>query len=101
MRLWAISVDSAAESQAFAASIAADGRGGLGFQLLSDAGHRVIDAYGLQDPRYASFGRGGIPYPATFVVDRDGRVAWARIDKDYTQRPPIREIRAALDALTR
>lgn len=99
--LWAISVDSAAQSKAFAAEIAADGRGRVAFGLLSDPDHRVIDAYGLQDPRYARLGREGIPYPATFIVDRDGRIAWARIDKDYTRRPPIREVRAALDASTR
>lgn len=101
VRLWAISVDSAADGRAFAATIAADGRGGVAFQLLSDPEHKVIDAYGLQDPRYARLGRGGIPYPATLVVGRDGRIAWARIDKDYTQRPSHREIRAALDALPR
>jgi hypothetical protein len=33
------------------------------------------------------------------VIDRNGRVAWARIDRDYTERPPTQEIRAAIDAL--
>jgi hypothetical protein len=33
------------------------------------------------------------------VVDRQGRIAWMRIDRDHTKRPPHAEIRAALDAL--
>jgi peroxiredoxin len=99
--LWAISVDSAADSRAFAASIAADGRGEVAFRLLSDPDHRVIDAYGLADPRYAKLAYFGISYPAAYVVDRTGRITWARIDRDYTQRPPNREIRAAIDALKR
>ena len=97
--LWAISVDTPEQSRAFAASIAADGRGAVTFRLLTDPGHRVIDAYGLADPRYAKLAYYGIPYPSAFVVDRKGRVAWARIDRDYTQRPSNSEIRAAIDAL--
>jgi peroxiredoxin len=97
--LWAISVDSPDRSREFAASIAGDGGGKLAFPLLADPQHRVIDAYGLQDPRYARLRRAGIPYPAVYVIDKSGRVAWARIDEDYTQRPSNREIRAALDAL--
>lgn len=99
--LWAISKDPPATSREFAASIASDGRGKVAFPLLSDPGHKVIDAYGLQDPRYSRLRQEGIPYPAVYVIDKAGRVTWARIDKDYTQRPPDSEIRAALDALNR
>ena len=97
--LWAISVDSAGQNQEFAAEIAGDGRGKIAFPLLSDPGHRVIDQYGLRDARYARLKRNGIPYPAVYVIDRNGRVAWARVEMDYTQRPSNQEIRAALDAL--
>jgi len=41
----------------------------------------------------------GIPYPTVYVLDRAGRVAWARVEKDFRQRPTNGEIRAALDAL--
>ena len=92
-------MDSHEQSRGFIDKIAADGRGRLTFRLLSDAGHGVIDAYGLQDPRYLKLKQEGIPWPTTFVIDKAGRVTWARIDKDYTQRPPNPEIRAALDAL--
>ena len=98
-RLWAISVDSPEQNRAFAASIAEDGAGKVTFPLLSDAAHEVVNKYGLRDPRYTRLRRDGIPYPAVYVIDKSGRVAWARIDEDYRQRPSNSEIRAALDAL--
>ena len=97
--LWAISKDSAEDSKAFMKAIASDGKGTVGFPMLSDPQNKVIDAYGVRDPRYAKLGHDGIPSPATFVIDRNGRVAWARVDRDHTVRPPNAEIRAALDAL--
>jgi peroxiredoxin len=97
--LWAISVDSAADSRGFSDTIAKDGKGPLAFPLLSDAGHRVIDAYGLQDPRYLKQSSEGIPYPTTLVIDRSGKIAWMRIDRDTTVRPPNSEVRAAINAL--
>ena len=99
MALWGVSVDSAEQSREFIEKIAADGKGRLAMTLLSDLGHRVIDAYGLQDPRYLKTKREGIPYPIAYVIDKTGRVAWSRIDIDFRIRPPNREIRAALDAL--
>lgn len=86
-------------SRALASDIASDGKGKFAIPLLSDSDHRTIDAWGLQDPRYAKLRQEGIPYPAAYVIDRSGKVAWARIDQDYTKRPPNGEIRAALDAL--
>lgn len=97
--LWAISIDSPEQNREFAGTIAGDGQGKLAFPLLSDPEHRVVDQYGLRDTRYARLGQDGIPYPAVYVIDRSGRVAWARVEMDYTQRPSNQEIRAALDAL--
>ena len=99
--LWAISVDSPVQSREFAESVGLSTGAGAAVQFLSDAGHRVIDAYGLADPRYARLPYAGIPYPATYVVGRDRRIAWARVDRDYRERPPPAEIRAALDSLPR
>ena len=101
MSLWAISVDSPAQSRAFAESVGLDTGDASPVRLLSDADHRVIDAYGLADPRYARLPYYGIPYPATYVVGRDGRIAWAQIDRDYRERPPAEAIRAAIDSLLR
>ena len=55
----------------------------------------------LPDPRYLKQRREGISYPALYVIDKAGRIAWARIDKDFRHRPSNSEIRAALDALQR
>lgn len=67
--------------------------------MLSDPDHRVIDAYGLRDPAYTAQKFEGIPYPAVYVIDKTGRVAWARIETDYKQRPSDEEIRAAVRAV--
>lgn len=99
MKLYAVSVDTPAESREFAAKIAADGRGAIGFPMLSDEGHRVIDGYGLRDPAYTKQKFDGIPYPTVYVLDKEGRVAWANIQHDYKQRASNQEIRAALDSL--
>ena len=92
-------MDSAEDSKGFSDKIAGDGKGAIPFPLLSDPQHRVIDAYGLQDPRYLKQRREGIPYPTTIVIDKAGKIAWMRIDRVTTIRPPNSEIRAALDAL--
>src|SRR5215204_5554832 len=48
----AISVDTPGQSREFAEKIAADGKGKVDYPILSDPGHRVIDAYGIRDPDY-------------------------------------------------
>ena len=97
--LWAISVDPAEDSKIFSERVGRDGKGGIAFPLLSDPQHKTIDAYGLQDPRYLKLKQEGIPWPTTYVIDKDGKVAWVRIDRDHTVRPLNAEIRAALEAL--
>ena len=99
VKLYAVSVDSAEKNRQLAEKIAADGRGAVNFPLLSDPEHKTIDAYGLPDPAYAGGEQEGIPHPAVYVIDKQGRVAWAKIETDYKQRPTLEEIRAALDAL--
>ena len=100
-RLYAISVDTPEQSRDFAEKIAADGKGPVPFQMLSDSGHRVIDAYGLRDPEYNGQKFEGIPHPAVYVIDKNGRVAWVTFEEDYKKRPNNSDIRNALDALSR
>ena len=69
------------------------------FPLLSDPQSGTIDRYGLRDPAYEGKKVYGIPHPAVFVLDRQGRVRWSRIETDYRQRPSNEEIRAAIDAI--
>ena len=51
-------------------------RRGLSMTLLSDEGSETIDAFGVRDPIYADPDHlaYGVPYPITFVIDRDGVV---------------------------
>jgi peroxiredoxin len=66
---------------------------------LSDPDHKIIDAYGLRDPAYEGQKVYGIPHPAVYVINKQGKVVWAKVESDYKQRPTNEEIRAALDSL--
>lgn len=99
MRIIAVSIDKPEVSKTFAEKIAADGKGAINFPILSDPQHKTIDAYGLYDPAYKDQMFDGIPHPAVYVIDRDGRVTWARVESDFRKRPANAEIRVALDAL--
>ena len=99
MKLYAISIDPADVSKTFAEKIASDGKGAVGFPLLSDPEHKIIDAYGLRDPAYEGQKVYGIPHPAVYVVDKSGKVIWAKIESNYKERPTNEEIRKALHAL--
>jgi len=71
---------------------------GLTFPLLSDAGSKVIDAYGIRN--HEAKGRGaGIPHPVVFVVDRDGVIRAKLGRENYRARPESAEIIAAARAL--
>lgn len=76
----------------------------LRFPLLSDAGNQVARGFGLsyrvpqaQAAIYRSafvnlpFTNGDdsweLPIPATYVIDRDGRILHASANEDYTERP--------------
>ncbi len=83
----------------FAKKIASDGNGELNFPILSDPEHKIIDAYGLGDLAYEGQKLAGIPHPAVSVIDKSGKVAWAKIESNYRERPTTAEIRAALDTL--
>ncbi len=98
MRFYAISPDSPEQSREFARKAASDGRGALGFSLLSDPHAAVIDRYGLRDPVYAGKATDGVPHPSVFVLDQHGRVRWSKIESDYRERPSNEEVAAALDS---
>ena len=96
VRFYAISVDSPAESKQFAEQIAADGKGEVNFPILSDPSHRVIDAYGVRDSAYNGQKFEGIPHATGYVIDKDGRVVWSKVETDYKERPSNQEIEEAL-----
>ena len=81
----------------------------LRFPLLSDAGNVVAHRFGVgykvpdyQQALYKSVfinlphTNGDVswelPIPATFILDRDGKVLYASANEDYTDRPEPREI---------
>ena len=99
VKLFAISVDPPDVSKIFADKIASDGKGAVNFALLSDPNHKIIDIYGLRDPAYEGQKVYGIPHPAVYVINKQGKVVWAKVESDYKQRRTNEEIRAALDSL--
>ncbi len=88
------------------------GKHGLSFEVLSDAGNKVARQFGLVftldktlQPLYLKAGNDlpayngdeswEIPLPVTYVVDRDGTIAHAFVDPDYTKRlDPLEIIKA-------
>lgn len=85
----------------------------LEFDVLSDQGNRVADAYGQimtvhesLRPLYLQWGidvpaangddSHRLPVPATYVIDRNGTIKAAHVNKDYTKRM---EPEAIMDAL--
>ena len=88
----------------------------LEFEVLSDEGSRVTRDYGLVmvvdeaiRPHYAQWGidiptaNGNetfeLPVPATYVIDQNGMIRAAHVDKDYTKRMEPADIVAALQTL--
>jgi peroxiredoxin len=87
----------------------------LRFPLLSDSGNQVARQFGLtyrvpaqQEAVYRRafvnlpFTNGDdsweLPIPATFVVDHDGTILYARANEDYTERPEPAEILSCLQS---
>jgi len=85
----------------------------LRFPLLSDTGNAVARQFGLvyrvPDEQKAIYQRAFInlplsngdeswelPIPATYIIERDGRVLWRSANEDYTERPEPDEIVARL-----
>lgn len=97
--LFAISIDPAPKVRELIAKIEKDGKGKVDFPLLSDPGHKTIDSYGLYDPAYAGQEFDGIPHPAVYVLDKDRKVVWAKVEMDYKKRPSVTDIRTALTPL--
>lgn len=77
----AISVDSVEDSAALAERL------GVGFPLLSDPDARVIDRYGVRMKGET------LAVPATFIVGRDGTLAWRHVGERALDRPPLSQVR--------
>lgn len=98
-QLFAVSIDTGVQSGDLVRKIEKDRKSNVNYLLLSDSGAKVIDAYSIRDPRYGGEKVDGVPYPTVYVINKERKIAWARLDKDYKRRPTNEEIRAALDKL--
>ncbi len=89
---------------------------GLSFPILSDVNGAIADTYGLRFRMpdylidvYKGFGidlalvngddSWTLPMPARFVIGQDGKVAYAEVNPDYTQRPDPSELLPTLKQL--
>ena len=89
---------------------------GLSFPILADDGGAVADAFGLRfrlpDDLIALYEGFGVdlptinadpswtlPMPARYVIGRDGVIAYAEVNPDYTRRPDPDELLPALRRL--
>jgi peroxiredoxin len=93
-QILAVSIDKHDESQKLIALLEKEGDGKVDFPLLADQDHKVINRYGLLNPK----GKGW-PHPATYVIDRQGVVHWKFIEIDYKIRPSNAAILEALKAI--
>lgn len=88
-------------------------KNGLAFEVLSDVGSKygrelgivftlsnelraVYASFGLELEKHNGPSRFTLPLPATFVVDRDGTIAYAFADPDYTVRAEPEDVLNAL-----
>jgi peroxiredoxin len=90
-QILAVSVDPPELSRKLIEKIKTTYPGGADFPFLEDKNHKVIDRYGLRNPE----GKGW-PYPATYVIDKRGKVRWKFVEVDYRKRPSNEQIRDAL-----
>ena len=59
---------------------------------MSDPERALITAFGIDDPANE------ISWPAVYVIDAEGKIAWRAFLESYKERPPPTEILAAIDA---
>lgn len=70
---------------------------GITFPLLSDAGSRVIRAYGLLNTAVDPADRShGIPYPGTWILDANGKVTSRFVEPAYQTRNTVSSIMVRL-----
>lgn len=89
----AVSVDTAAHSRTVISKLESQGLDPSPLVFLEDAGHRVIDRYGLLNVSY------GIARPATFVIDKSGVVRWRFVERSYQVRATNEAILEALEQI--
>ena len=64
----------------------------LTFPVLSDTETKAIHAYGVVHPKGDPINDMDIARPATFILDREGRVAWYHLPENWRIRPRPEEL---------
>ena len=95
VQVLAISLDSHEDSKQSQKTIQNQYSGNLELSFLQDKDHKVIDRYGL----LYSKNWGGLPNPATYVIDRKGILRGRFIELNYRTRPSNQQIHAVLKKL--
>jgi peroxiredoxin Q/BCP len=72
---------------------------GLTFPVLSDTQGEAIEAYGVVHVMGDPINETDIARPATFIVDREGRVAWRHLPENWRIRPRPDELLEELDRI--
>lgn len=71
---------------------------GVTFTLLSDDGSKTIDAYGIRNPAGTEGTRyDGIPYPGTYIVNKDGVVVDKIFYDGYVMRHAAQDLIASAE----
>ena len=71
---------------------------GIAFDLQPDLVELYM-GFGNDLPARNGNGRWALPVPATFVIGRDGRVAFAHVEADYRQRAEPDDVLRVVDRL--
>lgn len=99
VKVFAVTVDNAMRNKSVIERLGKDGKGEFIFPILTDEGHKIIDAFGVFDPAYIGQEFEGIPHPAIYILDKDRKVLFAKVEPDYKKRPTNAELRIELDKL--
>lgn len=89
------------------------GKTHVSFSIIQDKGYKIMKAYDvnyvLDDKTVGAYKKYGIdldqnngntdhvlPVPATYVIDKSGKLVYVHFDKDYRNRPSVRAIADAI-----
>lgn len=58
----------------------------IAFPLLSDAGSKTLEAFGIRNKEAKGSRIDGVPHPGTFIVNKDGIIAAKLFHEGYVKR---------------
>lgn len=71
---------------------------GIAFSLPEDL-RELYTSFGADLNQFNGDGLWDLPIPATFVIDTDGKIAFAHVDVDYTTRANTEDVLSAVESL--